>query len=164
MKSGAGFRPEQRGRHKVVIREDVEPFSGKARRYRHARVDYECQCPLRERAIAATTSGIGRPERVFSQGGGSGSISPSSSIDARSASSITCCVPTLRARNLPDRIQRRIVSGSRPARRAASGTVSTGVVYYNTPGRLALPQSELADPTRPAQGRSGARSPVKCTS
>jgi hypothetical protein len=39
-------------------------------------------------------------------------------------------VPTLRARSFPSRIQRLMVSGFRPARRAASGTVSI-VVYYN---------------------------------
>ncbi|MGH7425809.1 MAG: hypothetical protein ACREJP_06545 [Candidatus Methylomirabilales bacterium] len=32
-------------------------------------------------------------------------------MDSRSSSSITCCVPTLRARRRPERIQRRIVSG-----------------------------------------------------
>lgn len=37
---------------------------------------------------------------------------------------MTCCVPTLRARSFPERIQRRIVSGSLPVRRAASGTVN----------------------------------------
>jgi hypothetical protein len=80
------------------------------------------QRPAREDRIAASTSGIGSPVAVRRQPLGSGiELAPVNA--ARSASSITCCVPTLRARSRPDLIQRRIVSGSRRARRAASGTV-----------------------------------------
>ena len=55
-----------------------------------------------------------------------------SNVRCRSASSIRCCVPTFRDGKRPERIQRRIVSGFLPVFLAASGTVSTGVAYYNT--------------------------------
>jgi len=55
----------------------------------------------------------------------------STSRRAKSSSSIKCCVPTLVDLRRPERIQRRTVSGSRLARRAASGTVSIVVTYYN---------------------------------
>jgi hypothetical protein len=50
---------------------------------------------------------------------------------AKSFSSIRCCVPIRVALSLPERIQRRTVSGSRFVRRAASGTVSIVATYYN---------------------------------
>lgn len=131
MQSGAGLRPHERRRNEIAISEDVEPGVRETGGNRHARVDNEGQCPRRDCARAATIFGIGRPERVAFHAFGSGSISPSPRDPSRSASSITCCVPTLRARSRPERIQRRIVSGSRPAFRAASGTVSIGVAYYN---------------------------------
>ena len=53
-----------------------------------------------------------------------GSRGPRSTASSRSASSTRYWVPTLVERSLPSRIQRRTVSGLRPTRRAASGTVS----------------------------------------
>ena len=53
----------------------------------------------------------------------------------RSDSSMRCCVPARRDRSRPDRIQRRTVSGLQRTRRAASGTVSIGVAYYNSSAR-----------------------------
>jgi len=67
-------------------------------------------------------SGIGSPVAVRDQLGGSGRRWDITAA-ARSASSMTCWVPTLCARSRPDRIQRRTVSASRCSRRAASGTV-----------------------------------------
>lgn len=43
---------------------------------------------------------------------------------------MTCCVPIFLARSRPDLIQRRMVSGSLPARFAASGTVIIARYYY----------------------------------
>src|SRR5437867_1273196 len=51
-----------------------------------------------------------------------------------------CCVPTFLAGSLPDRIQRRTVSGFLPTRRAASGTVNIVVAYYYT--CLAIPSQQ----------------------
>jgi hypothetical protein len=141
------LRPHERRGDKIVLAENFKPGICQTGWHRDACVDDERQCPRRDRAMAATTFGICCPERVVIQPSGRGAISPSSSDASRSASSITCCVPTLLARSLPDRIQRLIVSGSRPTRRAASGTVSTGVVYYNiaNAGRF----TSMRDPTRP---------------
>lgn len=55
---------------------------------------------------------------------------------SRSDSSMTCWVPTLLARRRPVRIQRRMVSGSFPARLAASGTVIIARYYYIRPAVL----------------------------
>src|SRR5258706_10436721 len=78
---------------------------------------------------------MGPPQNVFCHSGGSGTVKEPLNA-SRSASSITCCVPTLRAMSFPSRIQRRTVSGLRPTRRAASGTVSMRallvVACYNT--------------------------------
>src|SRR3954454_24264567 len=83
------------------------------------------QCASRERRTDVTTSGIGPPHVVFCHSGGSGARSSvSSTRAARSTSSMTCCVPIFRAGSLPSRIHRRMVSGFRCARRAASGTVN----------------------------------------
>lgn len=57
---------------------------------------------------------------------------PSPVNASRSASSTTCWVPTRVERSRPERIQRRMVSGLRPVRRAASGTVSIVACYNNT--------------------------------
>lgn len=76
-------------------------------------------------------SGIGPPQNVFCHSGGSGNRSDvSSRYASRSCSSRTCRVPTLRAGSLPSRIHRRMVSGWRPARLAASGTVNIVVANY----------------------------------
>ena len=53
-----------------------------------------------------------------------GTAIPPRVTSSRSPSSMTCCVPTLRDGSFPALIHRRIVSGLRPTRRAASGTVS----------------------------------------
>jgi hypothetical protein len=76
------------------------------------------------------TSGICSPVAVRFQDAGIGSVA-SSVRRAKSSSSIRCCVPMRVARSLPERIQRRTVSGSRLVRRAASGTVSIVAKYYN---------------------------------
>ena len=70
------------------------------------------------------------PVAVRLQDGGIGRVA-SSARRAKSFSSIMCCVPILVAFSLPERIQRRTVSGSRFVRRAASGTVSIVATYYN---------------------------------
>jgi hypothetical protein len=51
-------------------------------------------------------------------------------------------VPILRARSLPSRIQRRIVSGFRPARRAASGPVTSS---YTTTCHRARMEARLTE-------------------
>ena len=58
------------------------------------------------------------------------------------------CVPARRDRRRPDRIQRRTVSGLQRTRRAASGTVSIGVAYYNSVLPLA-PHAASRRPTAP---------------
>lgn len=50
-------------------------------------------------------------------------------------------VPIFRAGNLPDRIQRRIVSGSLAKRLAACGTVSIRVAHYTSSSRWLQPSS-----------------------
>ena len=82
--------------------------------------------------MTATTSGIVSWVAVRRQLAGNGRTVSASVKAARSFSSIRCCVPILVALSRPERIQRRTVSGSRFVRRAASGTVSTVVAYYNT--------------------------------
>src|SRR5690348_5179069 len=89
------------------------------------------QRAVREARMAATTSGIGPWAAVRRHPAGSGRMDFSSATCARSASSIMCWVPILVARRRPDRTPRRTVSGWRLVRRAASGTVSTVVPYYN---------------------------------
>lgn len=81
--------------------------------------------------MAASTSGIGPRVAVRRHPNGSGNTALASVNSAKSPSSIRCWVPTLVALNRPDLIQRRIVSGSRLVRRAASGTVSIVAIYYN---------------------------------
>src|SRR5260370_11771629 len=76
------------------------------------------------------TSGIRSPVAVRFQEAGIGSVA-SSVRRAKSSSSMRCCVPMRVALSLPERIQRRTVSGSRLVRRAASGTVSIVATYYN---------------------------------
>jgi hypothetical protein len=89
-----------------------------------------CQRPSLDRRTALTTSGIGSPVAVLRHA--AGKDRPGTGMSTRrSDSSMTCCVPTRRERRRPDRIQRRMVSGSRRVRRAASGTVSMLVAYYN---------------------------------
>lgn len=61
-----------------------------------------------------------------------GSSTVASADAGRSSSSIMCCRPTLRARILPARIQRRTVSGSRPTRLATSITVNIAAYYYTS--------------------------------
>ncbi len=79
----------------------------------------------------------------------------------RSDSSMTCCVPTRRERKRPERIQRRMVSGSRRVRRAASGTVSIVVAYYNIGHR---PGAWLPSRTPPPEsGHAGAASRAEPT-
>jgi len=85
--------------------------------------------PRRERWISCTQFGCGRPSDIVRHDLGTGSVS-SFPTASRSRSSMTCWVPTRREWSRPERIHRRIVSGSRPTRRAASGTVSI-VEYYN---------------------------------
>jgi hypothetical protein len=57
-------------------------------------------------------------------GSSSGSGSEAGSRACSASSSITCWLPTFSEGSLPLQIQRLIVSGFRPARLAASGTVS----------------------------------------
>jgi len=118
------FGPHELWSDQVGIGHELEPGLREAGRQRHACIDNERQCRCRERVSAETTSGMGRPDLVVLQPSGRGSGASSSRAAARSGSSITCCVPILRARSRPERIHRRIVSGSRPARCAAWGTVS----------------------------------------
>jgi len=95
------------------------------------------QWPARDRRTARTTSGIGSPVSVRPHGAGRGRLS--APIKAcRSASSITCCVPTLRALRRPDRIQRLTVSGSLPTFLAASGTVIIARYYYMSTAPVAM--------------------------
>lgn len=77
------------------------------------------------------TSGIGSPVAVLRHAGGKDAAEAGRRA-RRSDGSIRCCVPTRRERRRPDRIHRRTVSGLQLARRAASGTVSICVAYYNT--------------------------------
>ena len=72
----------------------------------------------------------------------------------RSDSSIRCCVPIRRDRRRPERIQRRTVSGLQRARRAASGTVSMVVVYYNIVSRPGQPISFTAADSTAAWGNA----------
>jgi double-stranded uracil-DNA glycosylase len=66
---------------------------------------------------------------------------------------MTCCVPILRARSRPLRIQRRIVSGSFPARFAASGTVIIARYYYKSPpARCCNPSRRGAIDIQPPKG------------
>lgn len=88
------------------------------------------QRPAREARRDARTSGNISPVGVVVQARGRGNVRGSSS-SARSASSITCCVPIFRALRRPDLIQRRTVSGSRWIRSAASGTVNIVARCYN---------------------------------
>ncbi len=83
----------------------------------------QCYMARRDGASARPQSGCGRPESKRRQRAGRWGL-PISSISSRSRSSMTSCAPTLLARNLPLRIQRRTVSGWRPARVAASETVT----------------------------------------
>src|SRR5205823_13063537 len=85
---------------------------------RRARVDDQAQRPSRTRLTAATTSGIASPVAVRRQAGGR----ELAMLFGRSSSSIRCCRPIFFAGSLPVRIQRRIVSGSLPSRRAVSAT------------------------------------------
>src|SRR6266511_60224 len=131
---GARLRPHQGRGHQLFASESLEAVRHRALDDYDVRVEDERQCPSRDRRIQRTTFGIGSPHHVVFHPSGSGSISSSSaSAVSRSVSSITCCVPILRARSLPERIHRRIVSGFRPRRLAASGTVSIVVIYYYTP-------------------------------
>lgn len=76
----------------------------------------------RERRRAARKFGIGSPVIVRSSSlDGIGSAVTTSASSA--SSSTRCWVPTRSERSRPSRIQRRMVSGLRPTRRAASGTV-----------------------------------------
>lgn len=85
------------------------------------------------------TSGIGSPVAVLRHPGGKDGAETGMRA-RRSDSSIRCWVPTRRERRRPERIQRRTVSGLQRARRAASGTVSMCVAYYNiTPSPLSTP-------------------------
>lgn len=124
--------PEQGRGGEIVAPEEPETIRGETGLNERARIDDEqLQRPSLERLTALTTSGIGSPVAVFRHASGSVRFETGMSV-ARSASSMTCCVPTRRERKRPDLIQRRIVSGSRRVRRAASGTVNMLVAYYNT--------------------------------
>ena len=83
----------------------------------------------------ATTSGIGSPVTVHVIHCGRGKVSPFRTA-LRSTSAIICWVPTFLTGKRPERIQRRIVSGLRQARWAASGTVIICIVVL----RLTLAQ------------------------
>ncbi len=106
--------------------------SSDARRYSVALASItSIQRRARDRANAARKSGIGSPVTVLASSADAISSGPPT-ISSRACSSTRCCVPTRSARRRPSRIHRRIVSGFLPTRRAASGTVNTVVVYYNT--------------------------------
>jgi len=88
------------------------------------------QRPSRDRRTARMTSGIGSPVAVLRHTAGNDGAA--TGTGARNPdSSIRCCGPTRRERRRPERIHRRTVSALQPARRAASGTVSMRVAYYN---------------------------------
>ena len=126
------LRPEQGWGDEIIVLEESDTLRGKTRLNERARVDDEQgQRPSLERRTATTTSGIGSPVDVFRQAAGTDRL-PAGMSTRRSASSMRCWVPTRRERRRPDRIQRRMVSGSRRVLRAASGTVSMRVAYYNT--------------------------------
>ena len=125
------LRPEQGRGDEIFVPEEPDAFGRETGLDERARIDDEQrQRPSLDRRTAPTTSGIGSPVAVFRQATGSDRSVAGMSI-RRSASSMTCCVPTRRERRRPDLIQRRMVSGSRRVRRAASGTVSMLVAYYN---------------------------------
>ena len=118
-------------RHELFAAKDLEPCLRQTRGDDYRSVDNEQgQRAEREERIAANTSGMRSPVAVRFQDGGTGRLAPSVRR-AKSFSSIMCCVPIRVALSLPERIQRRIVSGSSFVRRAASGTVSIVAIYYN---------------------------------
>src|SRR5262245_2065929 len=120
MKDGRNLGPQERGSDQFFCREKGKPVGRQRRLHGSARIDVERhQRPVRERRTARTTSGMLSPVLVLLQGVGKGSRSPPRRFFT-SSSSTTCCVPTLRARNRPDRIHRRTVSGSRPTLTATS--------------------------------------------
>ncbi len=131
VKSRARFRPEQRRPHELLTCEGLEAAVARRGGQNDVRVeDEDAQRESRTSRTRATQSGIGSPVHVVRHPSGMGVTPPRSRASARSLSSMTCCVPILLARSLPERIQRRIVSGFRPVRRAASGTVIIVVEYY----------------------------------
>ena len=122
-------------RHELFPTKAVQPCLRQTRSDYDRSVDNQhAQRAEREERIAATTSGIRSPVAVRLHEAGIGSVA-SSVRRAKSSSSIRCCVPMRVALSLPERIQRRTVSGSRLVRRAASGTVSIVATYYNNSNR-----------------------------
>jgi hypothetical protein len=108
----------------------IPPRQDRPGRPRCCRRRARAQRPSRDRRTVRTTSGIGSPVAVLRQP--DGRDGPETGTRARrSDGSIRCCVPTRRERRRPERIHRRTVSGLQPTRRAASGTVSMFVAYYN---------------------------------
>lgn len=133
--------PEKRRCDELDLVEQPESTTARSGCERDVRVDDDHgQSVSRMSRTMSTQSGMGSSAAVRVQAEGRGA-EPAPVSAARSASSITCCVPTLRAARRPARIHRRIVSGLRPVRRAASGTVSTVVAYYNTSGMGRAPVS-----------------------
>lgn len=131
VQGGSGLGPQKRRCDELVVVEQPESVAARGGGERDVRVDDDHgQSASRMSRTMSTQSGIGSFAAVCVQKAGSGT-EPAPVTAARSASSITCCVPTLRAARRPARIHRLIVSGLRPVRRAASGTVSTVVEYYN---------------------------------
>jgi hypothetical protein len=129
VKSRASLRPEERWCDKLLVPKGPKAALARGGRQNDVRIEDEhAQRASRSSRTSVTQSGIGSPVHVVRQP--SGSDCPTAS--PRSSSSMRCCVPIFCDRSRPERIQRRIVSGFLPVRRAASGTVSTVVEYYNT--------------------------------
>src|SRR5918996_1709504 len=124
VEDGPRLGPHQRRRDELMLTHEREAGARATLPHRVARVDDEPQWDARERWMSLTQSGCGSPDSKRSSSGGTPTERGSSTAAARSASSIMCLLPTFRARSLPARIQRLMVSGSRPARRAASVTLS----------------------------------------
>ena len=161
VQGGEGLRPQGWWGNERVFAQAVEPSCTGGHEDCGAGVEDQLlarrQCSARCWRIRPTQSGIGSPVAVSSHHAGAANTRAPATA-SRSSSSMTCWVPTFRAVSLPSRIHRRMVSGWRPVRLAASGTVNIVVAYYNTllrrqPGHI----RSAASPGPPRASRRAVR-------
>ena len=148
-------------RHELFAAKDFEPCLRQTRGDDYRSVDNEQgQRAEREERIAASMSGMRSPVAVRLHDGGIGRVA-SPARRAKSFSSIMCCVPILVAFSLPERIQRRTVSGSRLVRRAASGTVSIVAIYYNNSSIVVVRLVTLDSPATTSASKLATEMPAR---